>query len=197
MRAAPDISSSNHPVYAGIGSRQTPPEVLESITAAATRLAESGWTMRTGMSPGADQAFYRGVLAGRGSVELYLPWPSFEAHARSAGQEPDGFVLCEPTDAAYALAARFHPSWDALACAARHLRARDAHEVLGPDLCSPATLVVCWTPDGSVDGTGPCVGGTGQALRIAHHHRIAVLNLARPGHARALSRHWRRGAHDS
>jgi hypothetical protein len=59
--------------------------------------------------------------------------------------------------------------------------------VLGPDLAVPATLVVCWTQDGSVDGADPRAGGTGQALRIAHHHGVPVLNLSRPAHLRALS----------
>jgi hypothetical protein len=145
--------------------------------------------MRTGMSPGADQAFYRGALAKQGRLELYLPWLVFQAHARSAREGPDVFVLPEPTGAAYSLAARFHPRWSALSLELRRLRARDAHQVLGRDLLAPAALVLCWTPDGSVDGTGPRVGGTGQALRIAHHHGVAVLNFSRPDHIRQLSRY--------
>lgn len=149
--------------------------------------------MRTGMSPGADQAFYRGAVAAQGRIELYLPWPAFQAHARSPSEDLHVFVQAEPTDAAYSLAASFHPSWAALSSDARRLRARDVHQVLGGDLLSPVALVVCWTQDGSVDGAGPCVGGTGQALRIAHHRGIAVLNLARPDHSTQLSRWLSRG----
>ena len=148
--------------------------------------------MRTGISPGADQAFYRGATAERGRVELYLPWPRFEAGARSRTERSNVLVLPQPTRNAYSLAARFHPGWRALSRQARDLRARDVHQVLGRDLASPAGLVVCWTLDGSIDGAGRCVGGTGQALRIAHHHGIAVLNLARPDHARQLARHLER-----
>ena len=144
--------------------------------------------MRTGFSPGADQAFYEGALAGRGCVELYLPCADFESKARSPNEGPDIFVLEEPTDAAYRLAARFHPGWPALSPRARRLRARDVHEVLGRDLCLAAALVVCWTPDGGLDGSDPLAGGTGQALRVAHHHGVPVLNLSRPEHLRALSR---------
>jgi hypothetical protein len=180
-------SSPDDRVYAGVGARETPPDVLRLIVAAATRLARRGWTMRTGMSPGADQAFYEGALAAHGRVELYLPWPAFESPARSESEKSDVFVLAEPTDAAYELSARFHPGWSALSSPARRLRARDAHQVLGRDLASPATLIACWTRDGSVDGSGPRAGGTGQALRIAHRHGVPVLNLARPEHMRELS----------
>jgi hypothetical protein len=59
--------------------------------------------------------------------------------------------------------------------------------VLGADLTSPARFVLCWTPDGSLDGRGRRVGGTGQALRIAHHHGIGVINLARLEHVKRLT----------
>ncbi len=166
--------------------------MLESIERVAARLAQLGWTMRTGMSPGVDQAFYRGALAGRGAVELYLPWPAFQILARSRAEGRRVIVQAQPTDAACSLAARFHPGWRALSARERRLRARDVHQVLGRDLLSAAAFIVCWTPDGSVDGEDPRVGGSGQALRIAHARGIAVLNLARPEHSRTLSRQlWR------
>jgi len=174
--------------YAGIGSRETPPHVLDLMVRAASQLAREGWVLRTGMAGGADQAFYRGARA-HGALELYLPWPSFEADARSPAHAAEQFVLGQPTPAAYELAARFHPAWTRLPQGARHLHARNCHQVLGPDLASPARFVFCWTPDGSLDGRGRRVGGTGQALRIAHHHGIQVFNLARPEHAERLSRH--------
>lgn len=191
--AAQEILSTDNWAYAGIGARETPSQVLESIEAAARALARAGWTLRTGMSPGADQAFYRGAIAERGRLELYLPFAAFAADARCSNEGPTVFVLVEPAEAAYSLAARFHPSWSALSPDARRLLARDVHQVLGRDLNSPAAFVVCWTRDGSLDGSEPSVGGTGQALRIAHHHAIAVRNLARPDHAQRLSRCVHRG----
>ena len=57
--------------------------------------------------------------------------------------------------------------------------ARNAMQVLGPNLDDPSAFIVCWTPDAS-DGskTSPKTGGTGQALRIAHEYKIPVYNLA-------------------
>jgi hypothetical protein len=81
------------------------------------------------------------------------------------------------------MASRFHPAWASLRAGVRPLHARNCHQVLGADLTSPARFVLCWTPDGSLDGRGRRVGGTGQALRIAHHYGVPVFNLARPDHA--------------
>ena len=150
--------------YAGIGSRQTPADVLELMDSIAAMLARRGWLLRTGGSPGADQSFYRGAVAAHGRVELYLPWPGFEAAARRV-DDTEVRLFPAPSNDAYALAAGFHPGWHDLAPAARHLLARDGHQVLGGDLATPVQFVVCWTADGSLDGSSPRSGGTGQALR--------------------------------
>jgi hypothetical protein len=175
------------PHYAGIGSRETPPAALALIEAASARLARCGWVLRTGLSPGADQAFYRGARAEGGAVELYLPWPGFEAGARLAGEGAKVRELSRPAARAYELAERYHPTWGRLDSRSRQLLARDGHQVLGADLASAVGFVVCWTADGSLDGVGPGAGGTGQALRIACSERIPVFNLARPEHARRFA----------
>jgi len=168
--------------YAGIGSRQTPPDVLSLMEALAARLAGDGWVLRTGLSPGADQAFYRGAVAGAGDVELYLPWPGFQSCARLDAEGGRVRVQCRPSAAAWQLAPRFHPRWEELADDTRRLLARDGEQLLGADLRHPVRLVACWTADGSLDGEHLYEEGTGQALRIAFQHRIPVLNLARPDH---------------
>jgi hypothetical protein len=170
------------PAYAGIGSRQTPPDVLALIEALAARLASDGWVLRTGLSPGADQAFYRGAMSGAGAVELYLPWPGFQSGARLEVEGGRVRVLRGPSRAAWELAPRFHPRWDELPDDARRLLARDGDQLLGVELLDPVRLVACWTADGSLDGERLYEDGTGQALRIAHHNGIPVLNLARPDH---------------
>ncbi|MFZ1154749.1 MAG: hypothetical protein WAN93_07590 [Solirubrobacteraceae bacterium] len=113
MAIHPSWPSQIRPAYAGIGSRKTPSGVLDLMARAASRLATEGWVLRTGMAGGADQAFYRGIRA-HGPGELYLPWPSFEADARSTAAAAEQFVLCQPSPAAYELAARFHPAWSRL-----------------------------------------------------------------------------------
>lgn len=178
----------------GIGSRRTPAQTLGVIEQLAARLGGEGWTLRTGLSPGADQAFYAGARRRGGAIELYLPWPGFEEQVRLPGEGEEVSVCQAPTPAAYELAARHHRAWDRrrwqqLARSEQALLARDVQQVLGCALDAPAEQVVCWTPDGALDGESALAQGTGQALRVAHSHGVPVLNLARPGHlaaARAL-----------
>ncbi len=174
--------------YAGVGSRETPAPVLAEIELLGARFAREGLVLCTGASPGADQAFMRGAAKAGGRAELYLPCPRFEAQARAALPTLDAFVLGEPAPGAYELAARFHPAWDELDGHERQLRARDVHQVLGADLHTPVSFVVCWTPDGSHDGASSRTGGTGQALRVAARQEIPVVNLADKGAQRALER---------
>ena len=80
----------------------------------------------------------------------------------------------------------FTPPGSGLRQSVRSLHARNCHQVLGPDQASPARFVLCWTPDASLDGCGQDVGGTGQALRIAHHYGVPVFNIALAEHAQRL-----------
>jgi hypothetical protein len=176
--------TSGVPSYAGIGSRQTPAHIQQVMRTSATRLAGAGYNLRTGGASGADTAFHHGAHGAGGAIELYLPWPGF------AGGLPPGertTVVERPSAAAYELAAAFHPAWKRLTATGRALHARNSHQVLGLDLGSPATFVLCWTPDGSRDGESRESGGTGQALRIADSCGIAVLNLAQPEHLEHLN----------
>lgn len=179
-QSPPPRTISRVNVYAGIGSRRTPPVYLEYMRELAYVLAVKGWTLRTGGAPGADTAFEEGHRRYGFGVELFLPSLRFNGHQAAR--------LYGPTEDAFLVAARYHPAWDQLTPEARILHARNAHIILGAELDDPVTMVVCWTPDGSLDGTGPDSGGTGQALRIAADHRIPVFNLARDEHMDRIGR---------
>jgi hypothetical protein len=88
--------SQTRSAYAGIGSRETPPTVLDLMARAASWLAAEGWVLRTGMAAGADQAFYRGARE-HGAFELYLPWSAFESDARLPARSAQQLVLGQPT----------------------------------------------------------------------------------------------------
>jgi hypothetical protein len=147
--------------YAGIGSRATPPDVCHAFVFAASNLAKQGWTLRTGGAEGADTAFLEGAWAAGSRPELYLPWTGFNGHEHG---------LYPPAEA-FTEAAKYHPVWDDLSLPARRLHARNVCIVLGPDLSSPVSFVVCWTPGGRGGG------GTGQALRVAKAHSIPVYDF--------------------
>jgi len=71
------IANTDVVCYTGIGSRQTPPNVIATMEKIARRLADRGFTLRSGGADGADTAFERG--AGSGSTEIYLPWKGFNS----------------------------------------------------------------------------------------------------------------------
>lgn len=165
--------------YAGIGSRQTPHEILREMQWRGLGLMEAGYTLRTGGAEGADAAFLKGHTPGEWAerAEVYLPWPGF-------GEFPvdhEAVRLTMPTELARSIAQRFHPSWRTLSRGARMLHARNVHQVLGADCQSPSKFVLCWTPDGAETSTTAETGGTGQAIRIANAYLVPVVNMQRDG----------------
>jgi hypothetical protein len=164
--------------YAGIGSRETPDDVLELMYELAGDFYNRGWTLRSGGAPGADQAFEWGAADqyvydnGWNCAEIYLPWPSFEKNNRSWIHPR----LMEPGPGAAGIAQIYHPRFKYLSYGEKKLMARNTHQVLGPNLENivPSNLVLCWTK-GAKGG-----GGTGQAIRIANAWEIPVYDLEDP-----------------
>ena len=161
--------------YAGIGSRETPPDVMKRMTQLARRLDQLGFVLRTGGADGADTAFARGV---EGSLkQVFLPWKGFNG-VDSA--------YCTPAPEAYAIAGELHPAWTHLTTGAKRLHARNVHQILGANLQEPvpSEFIVCWTRDGCDDGlkTTAKTGGTGGALRVAAHLGVnRIFNLKNEG----------------
>lgn len=134
--------------YAGIGSRETPCEVLAQMEGIARELFARGYILRSGGAQGADSAFELG-----------------------AGIQKEIFRASDATPASLELASKYHPAWHRCSDYAKRLHARNGFQILGRDLFSPSRFVVCWTKDG-----GP-TGGTGQAIRLATAYQIPVFNL--------------------
>lgn len=159
--------------YAGIGSRETPQDVLDEMTAIATVLEERGFRMRSGGAGGADTAFDEGVL-NAANKDIILPWKGF------SGIKDGKMLPSELEFTAMQMALKYHPApdrlWDAAGRpkAALKLHTRNMPQVLGLDLKTPAKLVIAYTPDGAASG------GTGQAIRVAEDFGVPVINLRRP-----------------
>ncbi len=151
--------------YAGIGSRETPPGIEPMIEEAANFLGVFEYTLRSGAAPGADSMFEKHCSH---SKEIYLPWKGFN--------KSESLLYLENMDNDIVLKAREiakenHPSWNYLSEAAKKLMTRNTFQVLGIDLKTPVSFIVCWTPGGKIQG------GTGQALRIAKRNFIPIFNL--------------------
>lgn len=162
-----------HAVYAGVGSQKTPLDVLDLMTRISRRLDEWGWMLRSGGADGADTAFALGSTRN----EIYLPWPGF-----NGVQEPR---LVRATSAAESIAQQYHPNWKGISQAARKFLSRDTHQILGADCKSKASMVVCWTKEGSLGPATHLSGGTNQTIRVAYAHQVPIFNLRLDDHRAA------------
>ena len=71
------------------------------------------------------------------------------------------------------IASEVHPAWDKCNEWARGMHSRNCHQILGYDLQSPVDAVICWTPNGKIQG------GTATALKLSMKAGIPVFNLGR------------------
>lgn len=154
--------------YAGIGSRETPKDVLNMMCEIGLQLAQEGWVLRSGGAHGADTAFYLGAANGKGKHQIFLPWEGFNGYTKN---DP-GFYVPEYTQEHLSIAAHFHPAWNSCSAGAKKMHARNVCQVAGLDLNTKSDLIICWTKDGKRGG------GTGQALRIAEHLEIPIFDIA-------------------
>lgn len=162
--------------YAGVGSRDTPAEVLTKMRQLATALEKVGYVLRSGGAKGADSAFEAGVV-NQSNKSIFLPYKGFNGN-----RSP---YYGEPSETALEWASKAHPYFTKMKEGfARSAHARNVNQVLGHDCKTPCHFVLCWTPDGA-EFEGEChstdvTGGTRTAIVIASMNNIPVFNLARP-----------------
>lgn len=168
------IVASHNLIYAGIGSRKTPPHVLQQMRQVAEQLSPVGWQLRSGHADGADKAFERGAV----HKEIHLPWGGYN---NQLDDNVTYFVPDPRVPGLLEITARNHPIWDRLGTPIKNLMIRNTTILLGLDMASPAKFICCWTENGKVEG------GTGHALRVARDPlvmevvgEIPIFNLANP-----------------
>lgn len=150
--------------YAGIGSRDTPLDFLELMTKVGQYLAGLGFVLRSGGANGADSYFEKGCDLASGPKEIYLPWNGFNGNKS---------LLYPPSQTCIDIAKKYHPAWEKLSQGAQKLQARNANQILGLDLKTPSSFVICWTKNGAGQG------GTGQAIRMANDYKIPVFDMGK------------------
>ena len=158
--------------YAGIGSRATPPHILNIMHECGAWFAAEGYILSTGGATGADEAFKSGCDKEGGYLELYLPWKGYNKIQKA--------TLSEPSVQAIDIAAQYHPAWHNCSIGVRKLHGRNAHILLGCDLNTPVDFVICWTKDGIP------TGGTAMGIAIAEDNGIPVFNLGSDAGLRSL-----------
>lgn len=162
-------------IYAGIGSRETPGEVLECMRHVGTSMANAGWTLRSGRAKGADKAFEDGARYARGKCEIFLPEPDMSFSTRSLPPSPPEIRYLDEVEgsvlACKLIARLVHPKGKSLSPQALELHARNTYQILGKDLNTPCDVVLCYT-QGAQGG-----GGTGQAIRLAKLLNIRIIDF--------------------
>ena len=168
------------PTYAGVGSRETPPAVLQLLRAIGRALAVAGYTLRSGAADGADAAFEAGCDDVNGHKQIFLPWRGFNKHLS---------CLFDVSSSAMAVASGVHPAWDRLQQGPRKLHGRNAYQVLGLALNDPVAFTVCWTADGCVSSATRTrkSGGTATAVVLSEQNGIPVYNLNNPASLAAFA----------
>ena len=159
FNSLPNKSSVLTMTYAGIGSRQTPSEVLKQMTEIAKQLESKGYTLNTGITfrgkeEGADKAFSDGTT----KKNLFSP-------------EKQGARAKEQT-----IAKEMHPNPGALSGGGLKLMARNTNQVFGDNLDKPVDFVLFYAKETS-NSLRP-EGGTGQAVEMARRKGIPTINMA-------------------
>ena len=172
-------------IYTGVGSRETPVPILTVITTLAKVLAQRGWVLRSGGAHGADSAFETGCDQAGGRKEIYLPWKGFNGNQSALFLSLprvgnfDSIAGRMNDKRAVALAVQFHPLKTQLFVPSHKMRtvlklmARNSQQILGESVSeeNKTGFVICCTPQGQP------IGGTRQAIVLAHHFQIPVFNL--------------------
>lgn len=145
----------NRILYAGIGSREVPEYYYKLIRTLSEALDPTHF-LRSGGARGCDRAF------ANGSTHKDIIRPD------------------DATPEAIAYAAQFRSNFDTYTPEVQQLFGRNAMIILGRDLRTPVSRVICWTPEALL------AGGTGHALRIAQKNNIPITNLGDPATVRDI-----------
>jgi len=171
--------------YTGIGSRETPKDILELMHEIAFTLADQDYVLRSGGAQGADTAFEEG--AKEWSLDtatsfsdipvmgnIYIPWSGFGNYTE---QFKDWYKVLDQMStkvSAFKLAENTHPAWDKCSIAAKKLHARNTYQILGPLLNNPSSFLICWA---KLDKHGNIKGGTATAWNLAKKYNVPCFNL--------------------
>ncbi len=171
--------------YTGVGSRETPTNILKLMHQVAYGMARLGYTGRSGSAGGADTAFEQGYneyaivngISDYYSFEAYLPWKGFSDIIE------DSVHIVTPNlnnyQEACDIAATLHPIYHKLKRGAKALHTRNVYQILGLDLNTPSKILFCYAQptynkQGELTGVK---GGTNTAVQLAMKHDIKVYNF--------------------
>ena len=179
LNSLPNKSSVSTMTYAGIGSRQTPQEVLDKMTEVAKYLDGLGYTLQTGFTfknketnldeEGADKAFSDGSK----NKILFGPYGIRKTVKGIVSADKYNEAVTEKSSA---IVKEIHPAPDRLTPGAIKLMARNTNQIFGKELNSTVDFVLFYAEETS-NPLRP-KGGTGQAVEMARRKGIPTINMA-------------------
>ena len=172
--------------YTGVGSRETPKDILEYIRKVGKRMAELNYIGRSGSADGADYYFELGYFdylkdAQTNNTECltlfnsYIPWNNFKT--KHGVISVDRYHSCPQQFSSYkeakTMVSTIHPAYNKLTSGALALHTRNIYQVLGDSLDSPSKVLFCYAQPTK---TG-VKGGTNTAYQLALRHNIPCYNF--------------------
>ena len=163
-----DTDMTLYKPYACTANEDAPPEIKNKFIEIVKMLENNGYTLRTGGMEGVEEIVENSVT----KKEVHLPWRDF------AGKQ-SRFTF--NTDRAYAIAKKYHPTFDGLSKGVKCFLAKNARLILGNNMTSPALFLLTWTEDGATSSRDRTArtGFAGHPIAIAAGIGIPVINLAR------------------
>ena len=166
-------------ILTGVGSRETPREILEVMRRVCKKMVLQGYILRSGGADGADTycAYGWGDAWSEDpevhDAEIYIPWNGF--NELRTGQKnvvlvQDGKIIQQ----AHKILKEVHPAFDKLTRGPLALHTRNCFQVLGADLNTKSSIVLAYA---KTDSKGNPMGGTATAINIAKREGIVVRNL--------------------
>ncbi len=169
-----------------IGSREAPPDVLETIAQVGEAFCDRNVAVVSGDADGCDTAGLEGAMRSPRfpwvGARIYLPWSPMRYPDRPT-RYADNQIFFDASkfpnyEEARALALKARGSFEGLKRGGIALHSRNPYQVLLDNLDTPTAGVVCWAKP--VGKKGNVKGGTNTAVQVALMYKrpIPVINLA-------------------
>lgn len=166
--------------YAATGNREAPETLKPTIERIVRVLEANGWRLRTGVTQGLEDMFYK--CANKDTTELYLPWGKFKTQPKdpNSPELESKFSFCD--ERCLELTAKFHNAFDSLADWLKKVEARVTRMIFGQNLKSNPLFVIGWSEDGAetILQKTPKTGNFQTALTMAASLPIPIFNLQNP-----------------
>lgn len=167
--------------YAGVGSRETPEDVLALMRRLGEHLCNLGWGLSSGDAEGADRAFYEGAYVSPNFYKvpsrIYLAWNGVWGRYHDPSEYFfDATRYTDTYETAKQMALEARGSFEGLKRGGIGMHTRNVFQIHGHTLQDPVGSILYWGQP--VGKTEKVKGGTNTALQLAVRANVPIrLNL--------------------